>query len=206
MKAWPPALIAIVVAAGALQMATHAEAAQYLPLTRAKIIALTAGSMETSALEVKKVDAMKTQPGENFAPGDELTVACNPKIPLTVVLAGRGENIHSIRIVAPVVNYRKEQGDHVFKILSSLFSNIYPSWSDASRWPQDSLSKSWNGSPLVTHKVPVDADDQIIRKEIDGITSATFGVPPDIVVYSITTRTERIPSTKTGNPFQRAVC
>jgi hypothetical protein len=27
-----------------------------------------------------------------------------------------------------------------------------------------------------------------------------------VVVYSVTTRTACIPTTKTGNPFQRAVC
>jgi hypothetical protein len=201
----------LAVAAAALSAMLHAPAAsaqtaKFLPLTRTEIIALTAGSTNRESLGVKTADAIKARPAESFAPGDELTLANNPKIPLTVFLAGKGENIHSIRIVAPVVNYSNEQSERVFKILSSLFTKIYPSWPDAAQWPQDSLSKSWNISPLVTKKMPADADDQIIRKEIDGVTSATFGVPPDIVVYSITSRPQCIPTVKSGNPFQRAVC
>jgi hypothetical protein len=203
MKTLIGALIGFLAAAGAAQAE---QPARYLPLTRTQVISLTAGSMNTDSLDIKKVDAKKTHPGENFAPDDELTIANNPKIPFCIVLAGQGENIHSIRIVAPVVNYSKEQGDRVFKILSSIFVKIYPSWPDAGNWPTDSAGKAWNSSPLVTHKMSADADDQIIRKEIGGVTSATFGVPPDVVVYSITTRAQCIPTTKTGNPFQRAAC
>jgi hypothetical protein len=201
-------LTVFVVAAAAVAAAPTQDVSdqKYLPLTRTQIIATTVGASDKGAVEIKTVDAMKSRPGENFAPNDQLTIARNPKIPLTVALAGQGEHIHSLRIVVPVVNYSKEQGDRVFKILSSLFVKIYPSWPGATKWPEDSLSKSWNGSPLMTKKMPSNADDQIIRKEIDGVTSTTFGVPPDIVVYGITTRVQCIPTAKTGNPFQRVIC
>ena len=206
MTAWQLPQIIAFIAAITTSLAVSAETAKYLPLSRTQIIALTAGSMDADDLKVETVEAHRTRPGEAFASGDELSEAYNPKIPLTVVLAGRGENIHSIRIVVPVVNYSKEQSDRVYKILSSLFQKLYPSWPDAAKWPIDSLSKSWKMSPLMRNKAPADPDDQIIKEEISGVTSTTFGVPPDIVVYSVTSRPQCIPTTKTGNPFQRAVC
>ena len=183
-----------------------ARAADTLPLTKSQIVTLIAGAQPLGTVDVKTVDAKKIRPTEAFSPGDELSVIRNPKLELGVYLAGKGESIYAIRIAVPVVNYSKEQSEQVFQILSSLFAKIYPSWSGAADWPKDSLSKSWNISPLMTGKTPANTDDVIIRHEIDGVISATFGVPPDIVVYSITSRAECVPTTKTGNPFQRAVC
>jgi hypothetical protein len=200
------ALVAVFASLMAAQPVQNARAAGFLPLTRTQIVGLIAGAEPRGAVEVKTVDAKKTRPAEAFAPGDELSVVRNSKFELGIFLAGKGENIHSIRILVPVVGYSREQADQVFKMLSSLFVKIYPSWPDAAKWPKDSLSKSWSISPLMTGKTPANTDDLIIRHETGGVTSATFGVPPDIVVYSITTHAECIPTTKTGNPFQRAVC
>ena len=200
------ALTAAVLGAALHAASASAQTEKFLPLTRTQIVALIADAEPSGSVDVKTLDAKKTRPAEAFAPGDELSVVTNPKLELWVYLAGKGENIHSMRIAVPVVNYSKEQFDRAFKILASLFAKTYPSWPGAADWPKDSLSKSWNISPLMTNKPLADPDDQIIRKDIDGVTSATFGVPPDIVVYGITTRAQCIPTTKTGNPFQRAVC
>jgi hypothetical protein len=54
--------------------------------------------------------------------------------------------------------------------------------------------------------MPLDRNDQVIKKTLGGITSATFGVPPDIVVYTITARDSCIPDAKQGNPFDRLIC
>jgi hypothetical protein len=135
-------------------------------------------------------------------------IATNPALALGILIAGKDNNIHTIRI--PVftlgVTANQEKADRVFRLLSDLFSNIYPDWPEAQSWPTVSLKEAWNINPLVTKTVPTDPNDQIIKKSMRGITSATFGVPPDIVVYVVTARDACIPDVKQGNPFDRLIC
>jgi hypothetical protein len=69
-----------------------------------------------------------------------------------------------------------------------------------------SLKEAWNIHPLVTKKMPADPNDLIIKKNLGGITSATFGVPPDIVVYTITGRDGCVPDVKQGDPPDQLIC
>jgi hypothetical protein len=55
-------------------------------------------------------------------------------------------------------------------------------------------------------KMPTDPNDLIIKKKCGDITSATFGVPPDIVVYTIAARDGCIPDAKQGDPLGRLIC
>jgi hypothetical protein len=123
-------------------------------------------------------------------------------------MAGKDENIHTIRM--PVftlgMSANKEKADRMFRLLSDLLSNIFPNWLEANGWPISSLKAAWNVSPLVTKKMPADPNDQVIKKNLGGITVATFGVPPDLVVYTVTARDGCIPEVKQGNPFDRLIC
>jgi hypothetical protein len=85
-------------------------------------------------------------------------------------------------------------------------SNVYPDWPEARDWPMSSPEEAWNIHPLVTNKMPTDPNDLIIKKSLGGITSATFGIPPDMVIYTITARDGCIPDVKQGNPLDRLIC
>ncbi len=97
----------------------------------------------------------------------------------------------------------REKLDGVLRALSGLFKSLYPDWPEAQDWPTASLKAAWDTSPLVTKTMPADPNDQIIKKHLHGITSATFGVPPDVVIYTITAREACVPDVKQGNPFER---
>lgn len=165
----------------------------WLPLTRSEIIELTVGATNRESLKIETSDVQKAKL-IGFLPSDDtIWMAANAAIPLTMVMAGRDRRVDSLRITVPVVNYSQAQTDRVFGILVALFKHLYPEWADAAKWPWDSLLEAWKKG-------------QIIRKEVDGITNATFGVPPDVVVYTITTRDQCVPDVDRGNPFQRPIC
>ncbi len=175
----------------------------WLPLSRSAIIQLTLGATNAQALKIETSD-VQTANLTGFLPSDDtIWTVSNPGIPLTIVMAGRDENVDSLRVTVPVANYSQPQSDRVFANLAGLFRRLYPDWPDAAKWPTVSLLEAWQN---VTKRASADPADQIIRKEINGITNATFGIPPDIVVYTVTTRDQCVPNAARGNPFQRLIC
>jgi hypothetical protein len=175
------------------QSLAQPDSDSWLPLKRSEIVQLTVGATNVESLKIETSDVQKAKLTGFLPPNDTIWIASNPAIPLTMVMAGRDPNVDSLRVTVPVVNYSKPQADRVFAILGVLFKRLYPDWTDAAKWPAESLLEAWTKS-------------QIIRKEINGITSATFGVPPDVVVYTITTRDQCVPDANRGNPFQRLIC
>lgn len=152
-----------------------------------------------------RIDAMSNEVAALV--GDTVGVATMGNPPLRVTFAAQGERVHTIRIYVPVVSYRdKQAADRVFANLSSLFARTYPNWPAAKDWPKESLGKSWNAHPSLTNKPVRDSNDLIAKTTIDGITSATFGVPPDLVIYTLTVRPECVPDTRKSDPFRRAIC
>lgn len=128
------------------------------------------------------------------------------ELPYWVAMAGNGEKVHSLRVTVPVVNHSAEESGRALGALSKLFTAIYPKRPDAAKWPVDSLGPAWEAHPLARKTPPDNPDDVYIRLSADGITSSTFGVPPDIVVYDITVRESCIPIAARGSPFKRPIC
>jgi hypothetical protein len=147
--------------------------------------------MDRWSLKIELVDEKtKVKKTKSLAVVESVWVATDAALAMGILMAGKDENIHTIRI--PVftlgISANQEKADRLFRLLSDLFSNIFPDWPDARGWPMSSLKEAWNIHPLVAKKMPTDPNDLIIKKNFGGITSATFGVPPDIVVYTITAR------------------
>jgi hypothetical protein len=221
---WSPALALFIV----LMMPTAGiGSGPWLPVQRSEILRLLAGDADIESLKVLPLDewlgvlrsainpktrdidrleAMKIELAKVLGPGEIVWVSTKEDALLGIVMAGRDENIHSLRLVVPVVNYSQDQSDHIFRTLSALFTASFPAWSDAAEWPIRSLHESWNRSPLVRDEPLSDPDDLVVRKHVDGVRNATFGVPPDIVVYTMTMRDHCVPSISKGNPFERLIC
>jgi len=181
----------------------------WLPLSKKQIIDLTVGFANTESLKIDLVDEQtKAKKTRSLTVDESVWIATNPALALGILMAGKDNTIHTIRIPVFTLGMaaNQEKADRVFRLLSDLFSNIYPDWREAQSWPTASFKEAWNISPLVTKAVPTDPNDQIIKKSMRGITSATFGVPPDIVVYVVTARDACIPDVKQGNPFDRLIC
>jgi hypothetical protein len=195
----------------------------WLPLSRSEVMRLLAGDADADTIKLQTLDELlssgsvdlresdrrrlntqKTELAEALAPDHMVWIVTNKAIPLTVTMAGRDENVHSLRIYAPVLNYSEEQSNRVFKVLATLFKRIYPTWADAEKWPLDSLQEAWDTHPLSGRRPLREPNDVIIRRRIGGITSATFGVPPDFVVYTVTAREPCVPKIDDSNPLQRS--
>ncbi|HEX4301260.1 MAG TPA: hypothetical protein VHZ78_00600 [Rhizomicrobium sp.] len=190
----------------ALLAATAASAEPaYLPLTRSAIVALAADTLQSKPLKAEPV-TLPPEQRSGLAPGDTVWQITAAPLPVEIFLAGQGENIDALHVYYPVVNAKREEDARISALLSALFKDIYPNWPDAGNWPRTSAIASWNTSPLMSKRTPADPNDLIIRKTVDGITSATIGVPPDLFVYSVTTRAQCVPDAHRGNPFQRVVC
>lgn len=154
------------------------------------------------AKRTRELETEKARLANALSAGESVWIATNPAIPLSVVMAGKDDRIHTVRVTVPIVNYSKTQSERALKVLSELFRLAYPDWTEAKDWPIRSLTDAWNTFGRKDIKT---ANDRIVRKELNGMTSATFGVPPDIVVYTITARAHCVP-TADGNPFQRVIC
>jgi hypothetical protein len=209
------------VAAGAC----GAEDGGWLPIKRADLMRLVAGEgndsdkvkvmsreemmsifrtgATTKPQDIERAEAKWREESALLAPDSELWALAGPAYPPGVLAAGNGENIHSIRVTLYTLGLsRKEESDKAFNFLSRLFKALYPDWADAGDWPMTSLKESW----AMYGKSLTDPNDAIIRKELNGITSATFGVPPDIEIYTATARAKCVPDVRRGDPFGRIIC
>jgi hypothetical protein len=132
---------------------------------------------------------------------DEVWVATNPGPELHIILAGRDDNIHSLRVRVVTLSHKANRG---LAVVSAIYRAVYPTWTEAAEWPIKSLREAWERSPLNDKTPPLeDANDVIVKRSVGGITSATFGVPPDFVDYAITARKQCIPYVDRGNPLER---
>lgn len=159
-----------------------------------------------NARDIRELEAKKIEVAGVLSSDETVWLVSNLNIPVWLAMAGRGDNIHSVKIGVPVVNYSQNESERVFAALSALFKGLFPAWPDAGEWPTKSLDEAWKASPLVRKEFLSDLNDVIIRKRLDGVTTATFGVPPDVVVYTITARDRCVPDMKKGNPFARLIC
>jgi hypothetical protein len=127
--------------------------------------------------------------------------------PVQLTAAGKGDRLYAIRIGFPIVNVREEQKEQAFALLSRLFERTYGGSSGMSEWPERSLGQAWqarvgpDGNQLVW-----DPATALVRTERNGVISATFGTPPDFVVYLVTAREECIPPPVFGELVNRVVC
>jgi hypothetical protein len=189
--------------------ASPAIASDWLPLTKSQAVKLTVGSASTESLKIELVDEQtKAERTRSLAADESVWVAINAALAMGILMAGKDESIHTIRIPVFMLGLSANQGraDRFFGLLSDLFSNIFPDWPEARGWPMSSLKEAWDIHPLAAKKTPADPNDLIIKKTLGGITTATFGVPPDIVVYTITARDSCIPDLKQGDPLDRLIC
>ena len=137
---------------------------------------------------------------------DTVWLLYGQSLPYWIAMSGDGEKVHSLKVSVPVVNHGEKESKAAFDALTQLFTTLYPDWPEAAGWPGRSLTASWQASPLMRKTPLEDPDEVFIRHAAHGITSTTYGVPPDIVVYEVTVRETCIPSAAKGNPFKRPIC
>jgi hypothetical protein len=212
-------LLAIVFLAVCVATPVVAETA-WLPLKKAEVIRILAEDAGIDAVTVetlqqmvakvrdsdperaRKVEAQQTELTNLFAPDDQVWVATNPGPGLSIVLAGRDEHVHSLRV--PVVILEQRKVHRAYAVVSAIYHAVYPTWTEAKEWPVTSVREAWRRHPLNDKRPPLDdANDVIVKRSIGGITSATFGALPDLVVYAITARKQCIPFVDRGNPLER---
>lgn len=129
-------------------------------------------------------------------PGEEAAMA---------TMAGKDEAVHTLRIMAGT-DRPEAESEALLEDLEALFQRVYPDWPEAREWPKRSLIEAWEMSPLVRQESLENPNDVVITEARGGIISSTVGVPPDVVLYTVTTRERCIPSPDRGNPFARIIC
>lgn len=207
---------ALLVASLAATPAIASNEETWLPLKSGQIRDLLAREFDLASIQLRTVDQyLRTRPvGERSDPmppagleGNETAaILIDEKLPISVVIAGIGDSVHTIRVTLPTVNNSEEANDRALRVLGVLFKAIYPTWTEAGTWPKTSLETAWKMSPFVRKEPLENPDDVIIRRRMEGITSATFGVPPDIAVYTITVRERCVPTLARGDLFGHWIC
>ena len=222
-------IIILFVGAGLARSAISQETPAWLPINKSEFIKLYAEKLNLPLKEPKPLDVwltakrleLRSKPGQlrgveayfansrNFiTPGETLWLpGGGHEDNIQFALVGRGDRIHSFRVVVGEVNMFRDEGKKTKSFLSALFQKIYPNWPEATQWPLKSLKESWKISErLMRGDRSIPPNDSFIRTRREGITSSTFGVVPDVVIYSITVRQNCIPTLALGEPFRRAIC
>ena len=156
--------------------------------------------------KLKHIDETFTKRRGAVEADDTIWIALDTALPFWVTMAGSDQKVHTISVTVPVVNLSREAGRQAFDTLGNLFEALYPDWPEAATWPDESIRRAWENHPLARKTPLTDPNDVYVRYSQSGITSTTFGVPPDIVVYTVTVRERCIPTAEQGNPFQRLIC
>jgi hypothetical protein len=143
--------------------------------------------------------------------GDTVWIATNEKPAFRLVMAGRGDKVHSLRLFIPLVNMSSQERDEALRRAKAFFSAEFADWAGAAEWPSQSLEAAWNASAKAMETRSFANDAMVVRKTIGGRAASTFGVVPDFIVYAVTSRKTCIPTMTSSpgpkdSPFQRAVC
>ena len=192
----------------------------WLPLKKADVIRILAEDAGVDAVKVetlqqgiaklgesntkraREIEAQQAELTNTFAPDDEVWIATNPGPGLSIVLAGRDEHIHSLRVMVVTLDQLKVH--RAFAVVSAIYKAAFPAWIDAETWPVKSVQEAWKKHPINEKNPPLaDINEAIIKRSIGGITSATLGIPPDFVVYVITARTQCIPLVERDKPREQ---
>lgn len=145
----------------------------------------------------------------NLEKGEDLWFLGGEDLPVGITIAGTEKQIHTLNIYWPIVNHTEETNNKVFEFLSVVYQKVFPEWEEASNWPKESLREAWGVVAdyyEYKNKRELENYDPLIDLTRGGITSTTYGVPPDIIFFNITTQTECIPTLEKGNPFQKSIC
>lgn len=163
-------------------------------------------ALASDANAIDNLEEWAAEQRRRLAPGETAWVLNDPALPFTVVMVGSGERIHSLRVGIALVNSNQRENEAAFARLSDLYAVLYPSWADARIWLFGSFQNAWNKSVVAAQTPPDDPDDLFVRKTVDGVTTSTIGVPPDLVGYTVTVRERCIPVHAHGNPYANLVC
>jgi hypothetical protein len=224
MRKYLRALAACILPAALTVNAVAAAAHEgWLPVSRSDIVELTVSSANGAKPDVESLDKVLQQTGNDaavveemerqrsqltktLAPDDSVSFAFSSTGAVAVLMVGRDEQVHSLRIFVNTVTLRSSESDHLFGSLSKLFGRLYPDWQEAHSWPAESLHAAWNNSSLVTDVAPADLNNTVVRTQRGGIISTTFGVPPDFVVYEVTARERCMPDLNQRDPLRDLMC
>jgi hypothetical protein len=118
--------------------------------TRSQIVNLTVGSANTESLMIELVNEQtKIKKTKSLAVDESVWAVTNAALAMGILMAGKDENIHTIRI--PVftlgISANQERTDRVYRPLSDLLSNVFPDWPEARGWPMSRLKEAWNILP-----------------------------------------------------------
>jgi hypothetical protein len=185
------------------------EADRWLPLKRSELLALLTQGDASFPFKVTTLDdanSLKTEPSARLLEDDVWSIS-DETTPMSVTVASRGEDVHSIRVWIAPVNFRSdEQGNRIFALIVAIFTRIYPNWPEAAEWPAKSFAESWSlWEPVITDPKR-DRNEFLVRATINGITSATFGVPPDWAIFTATTRPQCVPDMRDPGLLRRVIC
>lgn len=191
--------------AALLLCATTASAAEkYLSIDPNKIIKIF------GLKKVERTTAASLKDLADSNPDDFVWTASDSPRDIIIFMAGQGEKIYSLRIWVPVVNLPQKKNDEVFRKIDLLFSSLAPDWKGAGKWPEESLGVSWKAVADAMASPPGNIAAFIPLKVADGMTFSTFGIPPDLVTYYVTTRDACIPRMNPAkpkeSPLQPLVC
>jgi hypothetical protein len=193
------------------------RAEEFLPIIRAGVLDL----FKPDNIQQILISDEKATPDikQLRARSDSVWLANDVSSQARIAMAGEGDKIHTIRIMVAVVNNSEQQNNHVFASLSALFPSSIRIGSRRRIGRCGALIRlglpqpgKWTPRPKRGTPSGGNLDDLIPFKRVGGITASTFGVPPDLVVYAITTRDECIPkradnkASPQDDPIRRPIC
>lgn len=103
------------------------------------------------------------------------------------VLVGDETHTHTLYFYYPVLNDSKQAARGFY---AEMFEHLLPDWEGAATWYTDSLREAWEATGRAMIDPSVSYNETIARHAEGDVHLATFGVPPDIIFYRVTSRPE----------------
>lgn len=105
-----------------------------------------------------------------------------------IAIIGNDDGIHTVWTYFPIVGVPDTEAAFVF--FKGFFESLLPGWPQAATWAETSLGDAWGPAAAAYRDPMISYNETIARTSVGGVSLATSGVPPDLVIYRMTVRQE----------------
>lgn len=88
------------------------------------------------------------------------------------------------------VNAAEHDSERSLDVITDVFRRVFPNWDDVAGWVMDASRDVWERWIRYPDGKPISIEDRILSVRRDDIWIDLYAMPPDLILYVVTTRAE----------------